>query len=246
MIKRIKHHTSALAAIILVTCLQPAYGETADEQQEELKEYDVELIIFEDAHARYMYSESWQQKDELTDQDMLEGAIQEENIQGQAIQLPETTPAERTLTEQERALSPLPVAILDKEYRRLGLSSEVNVLYRTAWRQVGLDEDKAYRISLDELKNTHKSTSNNSISGSFRLVLARYLHFYAELDYHRPLASPEELSPEQVAAAITDFRFDAYRKMRSKELHYIDHPLIGILIKIMPVEKPEEAETPQT
>jgi hypothetical protein len=37
--------------------------------------------------------------------------------------------------------------------------------------------------------------------------------------------------------------------MRSKELHYIDHPLVGILVKIIPVEKPEEPEasdSPQT
>ena len=30
------------------------------------------------------------------------------------------------------------------------------------------------------------------------------------------------------------------RRMRSKELHYIDHPQVGLLIKLMPYERPTE------
>ena len=30
-----------------------------------------------------------------------------------------------------------------------------------------------------------------------------------------------------------------HRRMRSKELHYIDHPLVGLLIQINPTEKTE-------
>ncbi|WP_159931196.1 CsiV family protein [Oceanicoccus sp. KOV_DT_Chl] len=34
------------------------------------------------------------------------------------------------------------------------------------------------------------------------------------------------------------------RRMRSQELHYIDHPLMGLLVRITPYEKPLSAETP--
>jgi len=30
--------------------------------------------------------------------------------------------------------------------------------------------------------------------------------------------------------------------MRSKELHYLDHPIVGILVKAMPVKKQEKPE----
>ena len=35
---------------------------------------------------------------------------------------------------------------------------------------------------------------------------------------------------------------NSHRRMRSKELHYIDHPLVGILIQINPVEKTKETK----
>ena len=38
-----------------------------------------------------------------------------------------------------------------------------------------------------------------------------------------------------------------HRRMRSNELHYLDHPLMGILVKVTPYEKPKPApETEQT
>jgi hypothetical protein len=31
------------------------------------------------------------------------------------------------------------------------------------------------------------------------------------------------------------------RRIRSKELHYLDHPVMGMLLLITPYEKPEQA-----
>jgi len=36
------------------------------------------------------------------------------------------------------------------------------------------------------------------------------------------------------------YRLQESRRMRSNELHYLDHPLIGVLVKIVPVEIPKE------
>ncbi|MCK4708648.1 MAG: hypothetical protein KAU21_08530 [Gammaproteobacteria bacterium] len=38
---------------------------------------------------------------------------------------------------------------------------------------------------------------------------------------------------------LASFRLQDHRRMRSKELHYIDHPLFGIIVKAMPYELPE-------
>ena len=39
---------------------------------------------------------------------------------------------------------------------------------------------------------------------------------------------------------LADFPLKIHRKMRSKELHYIDHPLFGILVEIRPAQSEDE------
>ena len=39
---------------------------------------------------------------------------------------------------------------------------------------------------------------------------------------------------------LADFPLKVHRKMRSKELHYIDHPLFGILVEIRPAQSEDE------
>ena len=46
------------STFLLLLNISQAFAETTDIQKP-LKEYDVEIIIFEDAHARYLNSESW-------------------------------------------------------------------------------------------------------------------------------------------------------------------------------------------
>ena len=36
---------------------------------------------------------------------------------------------------------------------------------------------------------------------------------------------------------LRGYRIEAERRMRSKEIHYFDHPLIGVLILITPEEQ---------
>ncbi len=36
------------------------------------------------------------------------------------------------------------------------------------------------------------------------------------------------------------YPLNSHARMRSKELHYIDHPLVGMLIQINPVEKTKD------
>ncbi len=31
--------------------------------------------------------------------------------------------------------------------------------------------------------------------------------------------------------------------MRSEELHYLDHPIVGLMIRVTPYERPDEEET---
>jgi hypothetical protein len=102
-----------------------------------------------------------------------------------------------------------------------------------------------------------------ALDGTVRVHRARYLHVEADLLYYRPLDrdarapvppgsdsaglplpdSPDTaliellLAEEDVATRL--FRLTESRRMRSAELHYLDHPLFGMLVEAWPVELPE-------
>ncbi len=69
------------------------------------------------------------------------------------------------------------------------------------------------------------------LEGTLRLYRSRYLHLEADLLY-RP-GTP----PEGVAGRV--FRLTESRRMRSGRLHYLDHPLFGVLVEARRLVRPE-------
>lgn len=171
------------------------------------QKYDVEVIIFEDAHSRYINSESWNHSEEPVDG---ESNFDRLNLDK------DNTPVYQNLKP----------GILKSEYNRIKNSAEYNVLLYSAWRQTGLEAKKAFRIELSKLKNADNSSSQNTITGQLKVVLARYLHFYGQLNYQQN---------------NINYPMAVQRRMRSEELHYIDHPLVGILVQINPVKQAVKA-----
>jgi hypothetical protein len=108
-----------------------------------------------------------------------------------------------------------------------------------------------------------RDPSQVALDGTLRVHRARYLHVQADLLYYRPLDddgntpvpteddpttipapdSPDTAFIEQLLAeedvAPRLFRLTESRRMRSRELHYLDHPLFGVLVEAWPVELPE-------
>jgi hypothetical protein len=201
----------------------------------DLKEYDVEIIIFEDAHARYLKSETWNQNTDTAEQQ---------------------SAATKTNKINATSFKSIKPAILKKQYKRINASSEYKILFYGAWRQAGLEKNKAFEININQLKNSHRVRSKNTLTGTFKLVLARYLHIYNQLNYQRKVTVTEDskitatgsvASKKQTEALNNDmvphnglYPLNSHRRMRSKELHYIDHPLVGMLIQINPVKKTKE------
>ena len=60
---------------------------------------------------------------------------------------------------------------------------------------------------------------------------------------HEPVAEPE---PEWIPLRAA--KIERSRRMRSGEVHYLDHPLLGMVVKVTPYEVPEEAseEAPES
>ncbi len=248
---------------LLFLSISCTLAEAQDNADQNLKEYDIEIIIFEDAHVRYINSEMWHQNmpddsEPLTYTNHLSNdlSINQNKV---TENLKKTGLGEADLAENvARAFVNIKPVILNKEYNRINNSSEYEVMFYGAWRQAGLDESRAFEINLNELDNSHISKSENSITGHIKVVLARYLHFYSQLDYQRQddqyittENSADETSRISAENNLQDvnktdvlpvgnniYTMENHRRMRSKELHYIDHPLVGILVQINTVIKP--------
>lgn len=104
------------------------------------------------------------------------------------------------------------------------------------------------------------------LDGIARLVLSRYLHLELDLLYlpHDPQARPSPaVSPEIIPSAggmagehgtagldealegfssepteFKGYRLKETRRMRSREVHYVDHPMFGVIAIVTPYELP--------
>lgn len=88
--------------------------------------------------------------------------------------------------------------------------------------------------------------NNVLLDGVVKVELGRYLHVYFDLKYQRDLAPQQGVIDSTTSNSYKDIRYypvQTHRRMRSKEVHYIDHPLIGILVLATPFELPETDET---
>lgn len=123
----------------------------------------------------------------------------------------------------------------------LNSSGKYKVLKHMAWLQPGLAREDAIAVQVHAGKNykdefSERSFSNypvNELDGTVKVVLGRFLHVYTDLVYRKTfnINSGDALGRSRVLA---DFPIKTHRKMRSKTLHYIDHPYLGILVEIRP------------
>ncbi len=152
---------------------------------------------------------------------------------------------------------------LGKARKKIDKSSRYELLLHVGWRQQGLDRKASKPVHvrsssypLPPPTQQHPYTDRllqqlatvPSVEGAVRIYRTRYLHFEADLLYFRPRPNakgPKELPPEEPDEELylsqetiipTHFRLTESRRMRSRELHYLDHPLFGILVEIRPYE----------
>ena len=142
----------------------------------------------------------------------------------------------------EFIILPADQRILNNEARTLDNNSEYEVLVHQSWRQI-LKGNKA--ITWIDINAGNAWAGHQMLEGSLGFSKGRYLHIFSELhlnqfpiiknsnsqrtDQH-PLAAGESLLP----AVETRYSLIQRRKMRSNELHYLDHPKLVLLVKVIP------------
>ena len=111
---------------------------------------------------------------------------------------------------------------LKTEARRLRNSEGLDIIWHGRWMQ-----PVPSRSAGEPLMLTVQSTPGRGrLAGTLQVTLGRYLHFDAELWL--------EQAPESEAAAPY-MQLKQARTLRSDELHYLDHPRMGILVRIDPL-----------
>lgn len=207
--------------------------------------YEVELIIYEDTTRRYIDSEEWSYNDMLN---QASTAATDEGVQ-----------------EPDPQFSELDWdgAVLSGALQKIQDSPGLNVLLTKRWRQTGLDRDNAYYVEIqtqpaeatadietqpvnetgttllhgEPASDETMTLKASSINGQVRLVMSRYLHFQVNLNYSKAL-QPDDLgeSNDNVYPVVAE------RRMRSQEIHYIDHPLVGIIVHTTPYKIDNKTE----
>ena len=217
---------------------------------EEIRYYDVEVILFENLDNIARQSENWPSSIELVLPETLieigkpyPGPIPKE-YQSRLTFKPL---AKKYLQLQEKASS------IDKSKTR-------RVLSHTGWRQPGMPREDALSvyfkhtvagispISVDtEASNNPSAMSRlaqpqaGELEGLIKVILSRYLHVETDIVF-RPRR--EELQEDIFSLELLDqidqpvvYRLNqTRRRMRSRELHYLDNPVIGMLVLITPYE----------
>ena len=100
------------------------------------------------------------------------------------------------------------------------------------------------------------------LEGMVTISLSRYLHTRAELVLRKPAEADDlmrqafintdpliedEDEPEEIIEGklLLNYELNEQRRMRSRKLHYLDHPEFGMLVLITPTELVEEDSTEQ-
>lgn len=237
----------------------PLIAEEADEAaaEDERTWYEVELIVFRQWELGGSDAERWPGRtpephypvwqvpadcegisEPETDTDTYDAALDalEQEMEDDEIDSPaEIAPRDalRCLPEDRRRLT--------REWDELRSSGDYRPLYHLAWEQPGYAEADSVAIPVPLYWQPRPSEQALGIEpapprlepmvyGLIRIYRERFLHAVVDLRFQR-FGSGFDVEPEELLRAPVHVMREA-RRMRSSQLHYIDHPALGILIEI--------------
>lgn len=228
---------------------------------QDVRYYDVEVVIFESLSPAERSSEQWPHES---------GVSTPESFVELGLPYPGKLP---TKFNPANTFAPFKKQQyrLKNEVKLLKKSKKFRVLTHMGWRQPGMPADQALAVHVKRLipplprsderlgrtatppvnerpfleageDEVRRPPSNYLLNGFIQLSLSRYLHIKADLAYSEEI--PQSMwsplmEPESVEQLVEDrplvYHLLQTRRMRSGELHYIDHPVLGLLVMVTPV-----------
>lgn len=226
--KRQIHKTLFAIFLIGFYFAQVAQAQTQNKPESHERWYQVEMIIF--ARPETNQQEIWPKELKLNYPANLM------SLGGDGLNL---------LTANERQLNP--------QAGTLAKSGSYSLLFHQAWRQKITNQNTHIIINGGKTFNGHQE-----LEGNISISVAQYLKLQTNLwlTQFAPVGTTtNENWPElptlpnstfTEADKNTDYvtkrivKISQQRSMRSNEIHYIDHPLLGIIVKIVPYDAPNQ------
>lgn len=140
---------------------------------------------------------------------------------------------------------------LRREAARVERTGYGRILFHGRWQQAVPPRETSDPILITGGARLHWPAEIEELVGSIGVTLGRYLHFNAELFFHAPGLglNPVAAALDPTGRPVMATRPDAApgymvlsesRRMRSGELHYLDHPKLGLVVRIDPIPFPDE------
>lgn len=203
-----------LSSLLLMLLMQPglvmANPQTAPQIQ-------VEVIIFQSLALRGWTEEYWPDFDGITS---TQGMRRLNGADGYAKLV---VPDKRNLLDEVSKMT------TDRGY---------DVLAHFAWQQPLQPNQQAHAVLIDPSIQIRRSETS-PLLGSVRVYQERFIHAEVnlELDRQIPARIRERFAEHQqipIEWLMDSWRFkiDESRRVRYGQLHYIDHPIFGILIQV--------------
>lgn len=232
-------------------------------QAEETRYFDVEIILFENLDRAARDAEHWPTSVELEQDDKT--VVLGERFSGP---LPKgVDPAQFFRLLPARSLQ------LTRQAEKIENSKSRRVLLHTAWRQPGLSADDAMTVYFKktipgvtpETAVTRSTVAEGAdtppaspyvepeageIEGRIKVILSRYLHVSTDIIFQPKFATPtselvaiDTRAPE-IQQEVVYRQHQTRRRIRSRELHYLDNPVLGLLVLITPYDNQNTAGKP--
>lgn len=189
------------------------------------RSFVIEIIVFDDLSGEGLHTEHWPAD---PGRPSLQDAVELVHARGGGSE--QAARAYRLVNRSVFALSDV--------WASLRRSARYRPFLHVGWRQPGLSHGAARPVHVSPHLGVRRTGGPEpeggerpAVDGTVKVSLARYLHVDLDLVYSRP-GNGENAAPNAVPAR---FRLVSERRMRSGELHYIDHPLFGVLALIRPL-----------
>ena len=233
---------------------------------QDMRYYDVEIVVIENISEKAKNSENWPLQVNLIHPEKIvqhgQPVLSEWLPQDQDIDVNASytvlSPKHYNLTEYVEKISESETqrVIFHTAWRQPGLDKNqaLPVYFRHEVAAAAVIESVQSDAIVENDENLiieKPSTVPSILEGILRVTLSRYLHLEAELTLQNKIP---ELVKSDNPFSILDNETERSeiqkqgivhlkqkrRRIRSNELHYIDHPVLGILINITRYEQPEE------
>ena len=203
--------------VAMLVCLGASLAVAEDEAPEPLRDFKVEMIVFEYTNAP-ANSEDWTGPTPAESADIAaaprpkKAALQYQSVPEEAYELGEIT-------------------------AKMRRSRDFRPLIHTAWTQPGYRKDEAPPLSLQRVARLP-----SRLNGRATLYLSRYLHLNVDLKLRARAGTAAANDANSFVQAVDTpvYSLLEQRRLRSGELHFFDHPQFGVLVKVSPVSTDDD------